>query len=97
MELIIWNAFQIYWSIVLKELPIHFLEAPKCILDTSDKSKRGGNWLPGSVLNIADSCVRSSNYSNKQDDSIAVVWRAEGDDDKEVNCMTLKQLREQVM
>ncbi|PHT67038.1 putative acyl-activating enzyme 18, peroxisomal [Capsicum annuum] len=89
--------FLIYWSIVLKELPIHFLEAPKCILDTSDKSKRGGNWLPGSVLNIADSCVRSSNYSNKQDDSIAVVWRAEGDDDKEVNCMTLKQLREQVM
>ncbi|KAH0733705.1 hypothetical protein KY285_009412 [Solanum tuberosum] len=88
---------EIYWSIVLKELPIHFLEAPKCILDTSDKSKRGGNWLPGSVLNIAESCVRSSNYSNKQDDCVAIVWREEGNDDKEVNCMTLKQLREQVM
>ncbi|XP_049363845.1 probable CoA ligase CCL12 [Solanum verrucosum] len=88
---------EIYWSIVLKELPIHFLEAPKCILDFSDKSKRGGNWLPGSVLNIAESCVRSSNYSNKQDDCVAIVWREEGNDDKEVNCMTLKQLREQVM
>ncbi|OIS96491.1 putative acyl-activating enzyme 18, peroxisomal [Nicotiana attenuata] len=88
---------EIYWSIVLKELPIHFLETPKCILDTSDKSKHGGNWLPGSVLNIAESCVRSSNYPNKQDDSVAIVWRAEGNDDKEVNCMTLKQLREQVM
>lgn len=88
---------EIYWSIVLKELPIHFLEAPKCILDFSDKSKRGGNWLPGSVLNIAESCVCSSNYSNKQDDCVAIVWREEGNDDKEVNCMTLKQLREQVM
>ncbi|XP_033516752.1 probable CoA ligase CCL12 isoform X3 [Nicotiana tomentosiformis] len=88
---------EIYWPIVLKELPIHFLETPKCILDTSDKSKHGGNWLPGSVLNIAESCVRSSNYPNKQDDSVAIVWRAEGNDDKEVNCMTLKQLREQVM
>ncbi|KAK4725641.1 hypothetical protein R3W88_030558 [Solanum pinnatisectum] len=88
---------EIYWSIVLKELPIHFLEAPKCILDFCDKSKRGGNWLPGSVLNIAESCVRSSNYSNKQDDCVAIVWREEGNDDKEVNCMTLKQLREQVM
>ncbi|XP_009791362.1 probable CoA ligase CCL12 isoform X2 [Nicotiana sylvestris] len=88
---------EIYWSIILKELPIHFLETPKCILDTSDKSKHGGNWLPGSVLNIAESCVRSSNYPNKQDDSVAIVWRAEGNDDKEVNCMTLKQLREQVM
>lgn len=88
---------EIYWSIVLKELPIHFLETPKCILDTSDKSKLGGNWLPGSVLNIAESCVRSSNYPNKKDDSVAIVWRAEGNDDKEVNCMTLKQLREQVM
>lgn len=88
---------EIYWSIVLKELPIHFLEAPKCILDISDKSKRGGNWLPGSVLNIAESCVCSSNYDNKQDDCVAIVWREEGNDDKEVNCMSLKQLREQVM
>ncbi|XP_055814584.1 probable CoA ligase CCL12 isoform X1 [Solanum dulcamara] len=88
---------EIYWSIVLKELPIHFLEAPKCILDTSDKSKCGGNWLPGSVLNIAESCVRSSNYGNKQDDSMSIVWREEGNDDKDVNSMTLKQLREQVM
>ncbi|XP_060174209.1 probable CoA ligase CCL12 isoform X1 [Lycium barbarum] len=88
---------EIYWSIVLKELPIHFLETPRCILDTSDKSKHGGNWLPGSVLNIAESCVRSSDYCNRQDDSVAIVWRAEGNDDKEVNCITLKQLREQVM
>ncbi|KAK4355050.1 hypothetical protein RND71_027244 [Anisodus tanguticus] len=88
---------EIYWSIILKELPIHFLETPRCILDTSDKSKHGGSWLPGSVLNIAESCVRSSDYHNRQDDSVAIVWRAEGNGAKEVNCMTLKQLREQVM
>ncbi|KAL2507971.1 putative acyl-activating enzyme 18 [Forsythia ovata] len=88
---------EVYWSIILNELSIHFSKAPKCILDTLNKSKHGGTWLPGSALNIADCCLRSNNYLNKQDDSLAIVWRDEGCDDQNVEHMTLKQLREEVM
>nr|GME08064.1 probable acyl-activating enzyme 18, peroxisomal isoform X1 [Ipomoea batatas] len=88
---------EIYWSFVLNELSIRFREAPKCILDTSDKSKPRGSWLPGSVLNIAECCLLPSSYPRKQDNSLAIVWRAEGRDDEDVNCMSLKELREQVM
>ena len=89
--------FQVYWSFILKELSIQFREPPKCILDTSDKSKHGGTWLAGSVLNIAECCILPTNYPSKQDDSLAIVWRDEGCDDSQVNQMTLKELREQVM
>ncbi|KEH20658.1 acyl-activating enzyme 17, peroxisomal protein, putative [Medicago truncatula] len=89
---------EVYWSLVLKELSISFVEPPNCILDTSsDQSKHGGTWLPGSVLNIADCCLQPSSHPNKQDDSIAIIWRDEGFDDSEVHRITLKQLREQVM
>ncbi|XP_045821118.1 probable CoA ligase CCL12 [Trifolium pratense] len=88
---------QVYWSLVLNELSISFAQSPNCILDTSDPSKNGGTWLPGSVLNIADCCLQPSSHPNKQDDSIAIVWREEGSDDSEVNRITLKQLRQQVM
>lgn len=86
-----------YWSIVLKELSVSFIEAPKCILDTSDKSRHGGTWLPGSVLNIAESCLLPMEHPKKKDDSLAILWRDEGFDDSKVNHMTLKELREQVM
>ncbi|KAL9329402.1 hypothetical protein ACSQ67_004405 [Phaseolus vulgaris] len=88
---------QLYWSLLLKELSITFVEPPKCILDTSDPSRHGGTWLPGSVLNIADCCVQPSSHPYKPDDSLAIVWRNEGFDDSEVNGITLKQLRQQVM
>lgn len=88
---------EVYWSVVLKEISVLFREAPKCILDTSNKSKHGGAWLPGAVLNIAECCLLSTNYPKKHDDSLAVVWRDEGCDDSDVNQMTLKDLREQVM
>ncbi|MED6180887.1 putative CoA ligase ccl12 [Stylosanthes scabra] len=87
---------QEYWPIVLKELSVSFLEAPRCILDTSDPSKPGGTWLPGAVLNIADCCLQPSMRPYKPDDSLAIVWRDEGFDDIEVNHITLKQLRQQV-
>lgn len=88
----------VYWSLVLKELSISFIEPPKCILDTSsDPSKHGGKWLSGSVLNIADCCLQPSSHPNKPDDSIAIVWRDESSDNSEVNRITLKQLRQQVM
>ncbi|XP_057418690.1 probable CoA ligase CCL12 [Lotus japonicus] len=88
---------QVYWSLILKELSLSFVEPPRCILDTSDPLKHGGTWLPGSVLNIADCCLQPSEHPNKQDDSVAIVWRDEGFDDSEVNRVTLKQLRQQVM
>ncbi|XP_068310642.1 probable CoA ligase CCL12 [Pyrus communis] len=87
-----------YWSLVLKELSVSFRKVPKCILDRTDKSKRGGSWLPHSVLNIAECCLLPTRIPRKDDDGLAVVWRDEGcDDDSFVNRMTLKELREQVM
>ncbi|OMO57870.1 AMP-dependent synthetase/ligase [Corchorus olitorius] len=88
---------EVYWSIILKELSVIFRESPKCILDTADKSKPGGTWLPGSVLNIAECCLLPSAHPRKEDNSCAIVWRDEGYDDSNVNRMTLKELREQVM
>ncbi|KAJ7955414.1 acyl-activating enzyme 18 [Quillaja saponaria] len=86
-----------YWEIIMKELSVSFLEAPKCILDTSDKSKHGGTWLPGSLLNIAECCLLPNKQTKKEDDSLAVIWRDEGCDDSRINRLTLKELREQVM
>lgn len=88
---------EIYWPLALGELSIQFVQEPKCILDTSDKSKQGGQWLPGSVLNIAECCLMPCTNPKKQDDSLAIVWRDEGCDDFDVNYMTLLELRQQVM
>ncbi|XP_062172172.1 probable CoA ligase CCL12 isoform X2 [Alnus glutinosa] len=86
-----------YWSIVLKELAVSFRDAPNCILDTTDKSKHGGTWLPGSVLNIAECCLLPRSHPRKEDSSLAVVWRDEGCDDSNISHMTLKEFRERVM
>lgn len=91
------NDVQAYWSIILKELSVSFRKAPKCILDTTDKSKHGGTWLPGAVLNIAECCLLPSSHPRKQDSDLAVVWRDEGHDDSDVQHMSLKEFREQVM
>ncbi|KAL7124496.1 hypothetical protein ABFS83_14G052200 [Erythranthe nasuta] len=90
---------EIYWQLILDELSVRFSVPPKRILDTSDKSKHGGTWLPGSMLNVAECCLQSSNNFKKDDNSLAIVWRDEGcdDDDHEIKSMTLKELREQVM
>ncbi|KAL3850388.1 hypothetical protein ACJIZ3_012270 [Penstemon smallii] len=88
---------EIYWPIILNELSIQFSVPPKCVVDTSNKSKHGGKWLPDSVLNIADCCLQPSSYMKKHDDSIAIVWRDEGSDDHDVEHMTMRELREQVM
>ncbi|OMO81026.1 AMP-dependent synthetase/ligase, partial [Corchorus capsularis] len=88
---------EVYWSIVLEELAVVFRDRPRCILDKSDKSKPSGRWLPGAVLNVAECCLSPCSHPRKEDDSIALVWREEGSDDLDVNRMTLKELREQVM
>jgi hypothetical protein len=79
---------------VIKELALKFQEKPKSILDTS---KKGGTWLPGAVLNIAECCLLPWPSKNRTDDSTAIVWRDEGLDDYPVNRMSLKELRSQVM
>ncbi|XP_071697407.1 probable CoA ligase CCL12 [Rutidosis leptorrhynchoides] len=85
---------EVYWSIVLEKLSIQFQKRPNCILNTSDKSKPGGTWLPGSVLNIAECCILST---NETDENVAIVWRDERFDHLNVNKMTFKELRQQVI
>lgn len=88
---------QVHWSIVLREISIIFRQSPKRIHDMTDKSKHGGSWFPGSVLNIAECCLLPAYFPKKTDESVAVVWREEWDDDRPVNSLSLKELREQVM
>ncbi|XP_078180968.1 acyl-activating enzyme 18 isoform X1 [Carex rostrata] len=88
---------EIYWSIVTKELSVKFQHPPKCILDRSLKSKEGGLWFPGGVLNIAECCIYPVPFQNKTDSSVAIIWRDEGFDDLPVNYVSVKELREQVM
>lgn len=96
MFLLIYDS-QIYWSIVIKELSVKFLHPPKCILNQSDKSKQGGSWFLGAVLNIAECCIYPVPSQNKTDNSVAIIWRDEGFDDLPVNYVSVKELREQVM
>ncbi|XP_062214272.1 probable CoA ligase CCL12 [Phragmites australis] len=88
---------EVYWSMVLKQLSVKFQQEPKSILDTSDRSKKGGTWLQGAVLNIAECCLLPWPSQNRTDDSTAIVWRDEGLDDYPVNRMSLMELRSQVM
>jgi len=88
---------EVYWSMVLKQLAVKFQKEPKSILSTSDTSKKGGTWLQGAVLNIAECCLLPCPSLNRTDDSTAIVWRDEGHDDYPVNRMSLKELRSQVM
>ncbi|KAF6155228.1 hypothetical protein GIB67_019754 [Kingdonia uniflora] len=88
---------KIYWPILLKELSVIFREDPKCTLDTTDKSRHGGTWMPGAVLNIAECCLLPTIHPRKQDDSVVITWRGEGYDDAPVNHLTLKEFRENVM
>lgn len=88
---------EVYWSIVMKELSVSFHEAPKSILDITDKSKSGGSWFPGAVLNVAECCLFPGHFPKRTDASIAMVWRDEGFDDGPLNYLSIKEFREQVM
>lgn len=89
---------QVYWSIILKELAVSFHVPPRCVLDTTDKSKHVGTWLPGAVMNIANCCIQPSVHPQKEDSSVVLVWREESDhESSQVKCLTLHGLREQVM
>ncbi|XP_066333172.1 probable CoA ligase CCL12 isoform X1 [Miscanthus floridulus] len=86
-----------YWSMVLKQLAVNFKQEPMSILSTSDRSKKGGTWLQGAVLNIAECCLLPCPSLKRTDDSTAIIWRDEGLDDYPVNHMSLKELRTQVI
>ncbi|WVZ60932.1 hypothetical protein U9M48_010886 [Paspalum notatum var. saurae] len=88
---------EVYWSMVLKQLAVKFQQEPKSILSTSDRSNKGGTWLEGALLNIAECCLLPCPSLNRTDDSTAIVWRDEGLDDHPVNRMSLKELRSQVI
>ncbi|BBN13889.1 protein MpACOS20 [Marchantia polymorpha subsp. ruderalis] len=93
-----WSAAHpdIYLEHVLEEMSVVFHQRPKCILDTSDEKMPGGIWLPGSVFNVAESCLTPHRKINKTDDSVAIIWRDEGSDDMPVKTLTIKELRAQV-
>ncbi|XP_018448234.1 probable acyl-activating enzyme 18, peroxisomal [Raphanus sativus] len=84
----------VYWSIVIDELSLVYHTPPRCILE---KSRPEGTWLPDAVLNIAECCLMPSSHSQREDDSLAVVWRDEGSDDAPINRMTFRELRQRVM
>lgn len=88
---------EVYWSMVLKQLAVKFKQEPRSILSTSDGSKKGGTWLQGAVLNIAECCLLPCPSLKRTDDSTAIIWRDEGLDDYPVNRMSLKELRSQVI
>ncbi|CAN6322242.1 unnamed protein product [Urochloa humidicola] len=88
---------EVYWSMVLKQLAVKFQQEPKAILSTSDRSNKGGTWLQGAVLNIAECCLLPCSSLKRTDDSTAIIWRDEGLDDHPVNRMSLKELRSQVI
>ncbi|OQU90801.1 probable acyl-activating enzyme 18, peroxisomal isoform X2 [Sorghum bicolor] len=88
---------EVYWSMVLKQLAVNFKQEPRSILSTSDRSKKGGTWLQGAVLNIAECCLLPCPSLKRTDDSTAIIWRDEGLDDYPVNRMSLKELRGQVI
>ncbi|NP_001346367.1 Probable acyl-activating enzyme 18, peroxisomal [Zea mays] len=88
---------EVYWSMVLKQLAVKFKQEPMSILSTSDRSKKGGTWLQGAVLNIAECCLLPCPSLKRTDDSTAIIWRDEGLDDYPVNRMSLKELRSQVI
>ena len=81
----------------MKELSLIFHQNPTTILDTSDKSKSGGTWFPGAVLNIAECCLLPGQLQKKTDGGVAIVWRNEGFDDDPVNYLSFRELRNQVM
>ncbi|KAJ7537808.1 hypothetical protein O6H91_11G022600 [Diphasiastrum complanatum] len=85
---------EVYWSIVFEELSILFHRQPTCILDKSDHSQPGGRWLPGAMLNIAECCL--SPKKNKTNDSYAVVWRDEENDDSPLISLSLLEFRAKV-
>ncbi|XP_074317099.1 putative acyl-activating enzyme 17, peroxisomal isoform X2 [Silene latifolia] len=84
---------EVYWQTILREMGISFSSPPQRIL-LENSSYPGGQWFPGCSFNPAKNCL---NLNSKRGlDSIAVVWRNEGEDDMPVKQMTIQELRREV-
>ncbi|KMS97433.1 hypothetical protein BVRB_5g127130 [Beta vulgaris subsp. vulgaris] len=84
---------EVYWKCILEEMGVSFTRPPNCIL-YENSSYPGGQWLPGCSLNTAEICL--SLNAKRHLDSIAVLWRDEGEDNMPVKKMTLQELRREV-
>eukprot|EP00249_Psilotum_nudum_P009707 c22108_g1_i1 orf=499-2703(-) len=84
---------EMYYPLVFEELSLHFHVQPRCIFDNTNKTRPGGTWLPGAVINTAESCLLPKASRGKTDDTKAIVWRDEGCDDSPLQSMTLAELR----
>ncbi|KAJ7299898.1 hypothetical protein O6H91_Y121100 [Diphasiastrum complanatum] len=81
---------EVYWPIVFEDLNLFFHVQPNCILDKSDKSHPCGVWLPGAVLNVSECCLLPTKNKN---DTVAVIWRDEDNDNLPPATLTLAELR----
>ncbi|XP_057517395.1 probable acyl-activating enzyme 17, peroxisomal [Amaranthus tricolor] len=84
---------EVYWKCILEEMGVSFSKPPYCIL-YENSSYPGGQWLPGCFLNPAKICLSLNGERNL--DSIAVLWRNEGEDNMPIKKMTLQELRGEV-
>lgn len=84
---------EVYWKCILEEMGVSFTKPPHCIL-YENASYPDGQWLPGCFLNPAEICLSLNAKRNL--DSIAVLWRNEGEDNMPVKKMTLQELRREV-
>ncbi|CAM6090651.1 unnamed protein product [Calypogeia fissa] len=94
-----WSADhpEIYLETVFNEyVSLVFHKRPTCILDTSDEKMLGGTWLPGAVMNVADSALSPNLKMNKSANSVAIVWRDEGADDLPAKTFTYAELRKEM-
>lgn len=83
----------------MEDLSVKFHDRPSCMLKT-DETKflgepcPGGRWMPGAVLNAAESCLLLDSKERAQE--VAIMWRNEGLDDSPISRLTLAELRERV-
>ncbi|XP_024399101.1 probable CoA ligase CCL12 isoform X2 [Physcomitrium patens] len=80
-----------YFPLVWNTQSLVFHQQPRCFLDTSNEADPGGVWVPGASLNVAESCLTTK--GSKNDSSIAILYRNEGEDGSPVSKVTLSQLR----
>ncbi|GLJ29227.1 hypothetical protein SUGI_0576530 [Cryptomeria japonica] len=87
---------EIYWNVVFHEMDISFNVPPSRILHVTsskedNKSFPGGVWLPGAMLNIAETSLVPN--SKKKPNDVAIIWQDEGKNDFPLNVVTYEELR----
>ncbi|KAH7446660.1 hypothetical protein KP509_01G067300 [Ceratopteris richardii] len=85
---------ELYWPLVFNELSIHFHAQPSSIFVNPTALCPAGTWLPGAVLNAAESCLLPRPSIGKSDANNAIIVRHEGS--KSIRMMTYAELRSSV-